>query len=59
MRGYPSNHVGVVAYLLEIDLDLIPYKYKGVRPIENPKHIPIKPITFFIISVLGVDIAKF
>jgi hypothetical protein len=35
MRGYPSNHVGVVGYHLGIGPDLLPYKYKGVRPIEN------------------------
>ena len=33
--GYPSNHVGVVGYLLGKGPDLLPYKYKGVRPIEN------------------------
>jgi hypothetical protein len=37
MRGYPSNHVGVVGYLLGKGPDLLPYEYKGVRPIENPR----------------------
>jgi hypothetical protein len=37
VRGYPSNHVGVVGYLLGIGPDLLPYKYKGVQPIENPR----------------------
>jgi hypothetical protein len=32
--GYPSNNMEVVSYLLETGLDL-PYKSKGVRPIEN------------------------
>jgi hypothetical protein len=35
VRGYPSNHVGVVGYLLGTGSDLLPNKYKGVRPIEN------------------------
>jgi hypothetical protein len=35
--GYPSNHMGVVGYLLGTGPDLLPYKYKGVRPIENPR----------------------
>jgi hypothetical protein len=35
IRSYPSNHVGVVGYLLGICSDLMLYKYKGVRPIEN------------------------
>jgi hypothetical protein len=35
MRGYPSNHVGDVDYLLGTGPDILPYKYKGVRPIEN------------------------
>jgi hypothetical protein len=35
----------------------LPYIYEGVRPIENPKHILIESITFFIIPVLGVDVA--
>jgi hypothetical protein len=37
MRAYPSNHVGVVGYLLGTGLDLLPYKYKGVQLIENPQ----------------------
>jgi hypothetical protein len=60
VRGYPSNHVEVVVYLLGKGLDLLPYKYKGVQPIENPRgpeHIPIKPITLFTFPVLGVDVA--
>jgi hypothetical protein len=46
VRGYASNHVGVVGYLLGTGLDLLPYKYKGVWPIENPEHIPIESIYF-------------
>jgi hypothetical protein len=53
MCGYPFNHVGVIGYLLEIGPDLLLYKYKGVRLIENPpKHIPIEPITLFTFPVL-------
>jgi hypothetical protein len=55
--GYPSNHVGVVGYLLGTGPDLLPYKYKGVRPIEKPEHIPIEPITLFTFPILGVDVA--
>jgi hypothetical protein len=29
--------VGSVGYLLRTDLDLLPYKYKGVWTIENPR----------------------
>jgi hypothetical protein len=50
VRGYPSNHVGVVGYLLGIGPDLLPYKYKGVQPIENPEHIPIEHIYFIYFS---------
>jgi hypothetical protein len=57
MCGCLSNHVRVVGYILGIGPDLIPYKYKRVRPIENPEHIPIEPITLFIFSVLRVDVA--
>jgi hypothetical protein len=54
--GYPSNHVGFIWYRLGTGPDL-PYIYEGVRPIENPEHIPIEPITFFIIPSLRVDVA--
>jgi hypothetical protein len=37
VRGYPSNNVGVVGYLLGTGPYLLPYKYKGVRPIQNPR----------------------
>ena len=57
MRGYPSNRVGVVGYLLGKGSDLLPYKYKWVRPIENPEHIPIEPITLLTFPTLGVDVA--
>jgi hypothetical protein len=57
VRGYPSNHVWVVGYLLGTGPDQLPYKYKGVRPIETPEHIPIEPFTFFIIPALRVDVA--
>jgi hypothetical protein len=33
------------------------YGPRQVRTIENPKHIPTESITFFIILVLGVDVA--
>jgi hypothetical protein len=46
-----------VGYLLGKGPDLLPYKYKGVRPIENPEHIPIEPITLFTFPALGVDVA--
>jgi hypothetical protein len=46
MRGYPSNHMGSISYRLGIGQDLLPYKYKGVQPIENPEHIPIESIYF-------------
>jgi hypothetical protein len=46
-----------VGYLLGKGPDLLPYKYKGVRPIENPKHIPIEPITLLTFPALGVDVA--
>jgi hypothetical protein len=36
VNGNPSNHVGSVGYCLGTGPDLLPYKYKGVRPIENP-----------------------
>jgi hypothetical protein len=57
VRGYPSNYVEVAGYLLGTGPYLLPYKYKGVRPIENPEHIPIELITLFTFSVLGVDVA--
>jgi hypothetical protein len=37
VRGYPSNHVGSIGYRLGTGPDLLPYKCKGVRPIENPR----------------------
>jgi hypothetical protein len=57
VRGYSSNHVRVVGYLLGLGPDLLPYKYKGVRPIENPEHIPIEPISLFTFPTLRVDVA--
>jgi hypothetical protein len=33
--GYPSNNMGVISYFLGIGPDLLPYKYKWVRPIKN------------------------
>jgi hypothetical protein len=50
VRGYPSNHVGVVGYLLGTGPDLLPYKYKGVRLIENLEHIPIESLYFIYLS---------
>jgi hypothetical protein len=46
-----------VGYLLVKGPDLLPYKYKGLRPIETPEHIPIEPITLFTFPALGVDVA--
>jgi hypothetical protein len=57
VHGYPSNYVEVVGYLLGTGPDLLPYKYKGVRPIVNPEHIPIEPITLFTFLAIGVDVA--
>jgi hypothetical protein len=57
MHGYPSNYIKIIGYLLRTNPDLLPYKYKGVRPIENLEHIPIEPIILFIIPALGVDVA--
>jgi hypothetical protein len=42
--GYLSNHVIFVSFCLGTGLDL-PYTYEGVRPINNPKHIPIESFT--------------
>jgi hypothetical protein len=50
MRGYPSNHVGVVGYLLGKDSYLLPYKYKGVRSIENPQQ-SIKSSLFLVFTL--------
>jgi hypothetical protein len=36
MRGYPSNHVRVVGYLLGTGPDLLPYKYKGYVRLKTP-----------------------
>jgi hypothetical protein len=58
VRGYPSNHVGVVGYLLGIGPDLLPYKYKGVRPIENPRtHSNRIYLLLFTFHALVVDVA--
>jgi hypothetical protein len=35
MCGYIFNHVRSVGYRLGTGLDLLSYKYKAVRPIEN------------------------
>jgi hypothetical protein len=56
VRGYPSNYVGIVSYRLGTGADL-PYIYEEVRSIENLKYNSIEPITFFIIPVLGLDVA--
>jgi hypothetical protein len=56
VRGYPSNHVGVVGYLLETDPDLLPINIKGYGRLRTPEHIPIEPITLFTFLVLGVDV---
>jgi hypothetical protein len=37
VHDYLSNHVGCVGYRLGIGPDLLPYKYKGVRPVDNPQ----------------------
>jgi hypothetical protein len=39
---------GYVASRLGTGPDLLPYTYKGVRSIENHKHIPIKSIYYFV-----------
>jgi hypothetical protein len=56
---YPWGSVGS---LLGTGSYILPCKYKGVRPIDNPEHIPIEPIyyfiyTSFIIPALGVDVS--
>jgi hypothetical protein len=46
VHDYLSNHVGSVGYLIGTGPGLLPYKYKGIRLIENPEHIPIEYIYF-------------
>jgi hypothetical protein len=48
VRGYPSNHVEVVGYLLGTGPNLLPYKYKGVRPIENPRTHPNRTYLLYL-----------
>jgi hypothetical protein len=55
MCGYSSNHVGFVSYRLGTGPD-IPLYMKGYNWLRTPEHIPIKPIIFFIIPSLGVDV---
>jgi hypothetical protein len=43
MRSYPYNHVEVVGYHLGTGPDLLLYKYKGVRSIENPRRQSNQP----------------
>jgi hypothetical protein len=51
MCGYPSNHVRFVSYHLGMGPDL-PYIYmKGYDRLRTPEHIPIEPITLFIIPI--------
>jgi hypothetical protein len=57
MSAYPSNHVGVVGYRLGTGPDLLPYKYKGVRPIENPRTHSNRIDYFLYHFCLGVDVA--
>jgi hypothetical protein len=56
MHGYLSNHVGFVSYCLETGPDLLLY-IKGYDRLRILEHIPIEPITFFIITALGVRVA--
>jgi hypothetical protein len=46
-----------VGYLLGKGLDLLPYKYKGVRPIENPRTHSNRTITLLTFPALEVDVA--
>jgi hypothetical protein len=41
-HSYPSNHMRSVGSRLGIVPNLLFYKYKGVRPIENPEYISIE-----------------
>jgi hypothetical protein len=51
--GSVGSHLGTGPYLL-------PCKYKGVRPIDNPQthsnQTNLLYLPFFIISALGVDV---
>jgi hypothetical protein len=58
MCGYSSNHVGFVSYRLVTGPYLSLYIYmEGYDRLRTLEHIPIEPITFFIIPALGVDVA--
>jgi hypothetical protein len=50
--AYPSNHMRSVGSRLGIDPDIFFYKYKWVRPIENPEHIPIEQIYLLSLSFM-------
>jgi hypothetical protein len=54
---YPSGSVGSH---LGTGTNLLPYKYKGVRPIDNPRthsnQTNLLYLPLFIIHVLGVDV---
>jgi hypothetical protein len=52
---------GSIGYRLGTCVDLLPYKYKEVWPIENPQTHSNRTnlFTFFIIHVLGVDVVWF
>ena len=45
-----------VGYLLGKGPDLLPYKYKGVRPIENPRTHSNRT-NYLTFPALGVDVA--
>ena len=48
IRGYPFNHVGSIGYRLETGSDPIPYKYKGVEAIENPRTHSNRTYLFYL-----------
>jgi hypothetical protein len=56
VSGYLSNHVRSVDYHLGTCLDLLPYKYKWVRPIENPRTHSNRTYLLFSFPTLGVDV---
>jgi hypothetical protein len=59
-RGYPNLSTGFARSLLGIGLDLHPYKYKGVLPMENPRthsnRTKLLYLLFYIIPALGVEV---
>jgi hypothetical protein len=49
VRGYLSNHVEYVSYRLGTGPDLLPYEYKGVRLIENPRTHSNRTYLFYLL----------